>query len=292
MAKSKNCSGNEPKTPVCLFIEDLEKKKTVNKEQRATSRIRRESWETLRGYALCTLDNTEKTHQYFRDMSNFELLDMQDSAKIIASYVDTTVTIDSALAKNIAEASKLLVDLQNKLHEANNAACTMRNCLISHLDLDDSQASDKPVEQKLKSVTEAAKCLSDDGKTAAEAMVNVAGIHTFSNVEKLQSHARLLVKNVDDLKAWTDSLVASAMNDVKTAQAELDQVHLKLNQEEFGYFHSISSLNAVIGTRNVICSDDPCRSIDCVEKICTKLGEEEKDCGSPPADDFSQGDKD
>lgn len=275
MATKNNCSVLAKETPVCKFYKKLQNEHALHTERLETSKIKIEAWEIVRAYAICNLAKSEQTFEYYRDLTNYELFDMKDSAKIIKDNIDEHVKQDTELGKLISDVSKSLNDLQVKLHNANNAACTMRNCLQSHLGFKDND-----VPRHLKEVTDKAKELSKDGKKVAEAMVKVAGIHTFSNLETLQPFGTNLTDKLTALRTKTDTLLTTAKADQENAQGELLKGLEQLNAVEFESFRATAIVNAEIGTLGFIC-DEECESIECVEVICEDLGKKESEASSP-----------
>lgn len=270
MATKTNCSVIERETPVCRFHKGQADSKKLEEGNLEVSRTKQNSLESDRRYAVCSLAKSEETFKYYRNMNNFELVDMVDSANTIKGKIDADVKADAELGKKIAETSKVLNDLHVKLHEANNAACSMRNCLQSLLGFNDNCI---PVE--LTCVLDSAKGLSDDGKSAANAMVNIAGIHTFSNIETLQPFATGLIEKLVVLNKLTDSLAANAKKDGESTQADLVKILTQLNKAEFDSFHITGRIAAHASTLEFIC-EKPCESICRVDEICGELGKKEE----------------
>lgn len=285
MATKNNCSVLAKETPVCKFHNKLTVDHALHTEGRDASQIKIEAWEVVRAYAICSLSKYEQTFEYYRDLTNFELFDMKDSAEIIRANIDEYVKQDTALGKLISDVSKSLNDLQVKLHSANNAACTMRNCLQSSLGFKDDE-----MPNELKDVTDLAKALSKDGKKAAHAMVSVAGIHTFSNLETLKKFGSDLTVKLTALGTLTDSLITTAKADQEKAQTELIKVLKQLNAQEFESYGLTGIVNAEHRTLEFIC-EGQCGSIECVEEICKELGSKESEAGYLSRDHL-QGDMD
>jgi hypothetical protein len=285
MATKNNCSVLAQETPVCKFHKQLTNEHTLHTQELDASKIKIETCEVVRAYAICSLAKSEQTFEYYRDLTNYELFDMKDSAEIIKANIDGYVKQDDELGKWILDISKSLNDLQVKLHEANNAACTMRNCLQSTLSFKDDK-----MPPKLTDVIDKAKDLSKDGKQAAEAMVKVAGIHTFSNLETLQPFGTNLTNKLTALKTLTDGLIATAKADQEKSQTELLGVLKELNVVEFESFRTVAKINAENSTLNFICKEE-CEPIECVEKICMSLGSKESEA-SNPSKSYSEGDMD
>jgi hypothetical protein len=275
MATNNKCSVHKKETPVCKFHNKLTVDHALHTEGLATAQIKIEAWEIVRAYAICSLSKYEQTFEYYRDMTNFELFDMKDSAEIIKTNIDEYVKQDTALGELISDTSKLLNDLQVKLHDANNAGCTMRNCLQSIMGFKDND-----VPHQLKDVTEPANELSKDGKKAAHAMVSVAGIHTFSNLETLKPFSSDLSEKLTALKTLTDSLMNTANTDQENAQVELDNVLKQLNAHEFESHGLKDIAKAEDRTLEFICGEQ-CEPIECVEEICKELGNKESEAGCP-----------
>lgn len=285
MATKNNCSVLVQDTPVCKFHKQLTDQHTLHTQELDASKIKIEGWEAVRAYAICSLAKSEQTFEYYRDLTNYELFDMNDSVQRIKANIDEYVKQDGELSKLISDVSKSLNDLQVKLHDANNAACAMRNCLQSTLSFKDDK-----MPEELKGVIEKAKDLSKDGKQAAEAMVKVAGIHTFSNLETLQPFGTSLTNKLTALKTLTDGLIATAKADQEKSQTELLGVLKELNIAEFGPFRTVAEINAEDNTLNFICKEE-CEPIECVEKICMSLGSKESEA-SNSSKRYSQGDID
>ena len=261
-----NCGAIAQETPVCKFHKKLTTEHALHKEGLEASQTKIEAWEIVRGYAICSLAKTEQTYEFYRDLINFELFDMKDSAEIIRVNIDEHVEKDTALGNSINQASKILNDLHVKLHDANNVACSMRNCLQNVLGFKDDK-----VPQELQCVTEPAKGLSKHGKKAADAMVKIAGIHTFSNLETLKPFGVNLSSKLSALEALVDELIETAEGDEKAGQTHLLGVLKELNKEEFSSFHSNAIVNAEKSTIDFICEGE-CEPIECVEIICKTLG--------------------
>jgi hypothetical protein len=146
------------------------------------------------------------------------------------------------------------------------------------------------VPDQLKDVTELAKELSKDGKKAAHAMVSVAGIHTFSNLETLKPFGSDLTEKLTALKTLTDSLITTAKADQEKAQLELIKVLKQLNAQEFESYGIKGSVGAENRTLEFIC-EGQCEPIECVEEICKELGNKESEAGYPSRNHL-QGDMD
>lgn len=287
MVTKNNCSAHLPETPVCTFQKTLRRERSVQQAMLDASSIRIESCEIERGYAICTQATSEETFEYYRNLNNFELFDMQDSVARIKAKIDGYVNQDSDLGKKIKEVSKSLNDLREKLHEANNAACAMRNCLQGHLGF-----KDHDVPKELVDVTDLAKTLSKDGKKAAEAIVVVAGIHTFSNLETLKPHAANLTERINTLKSLTDSLINLAKADEAKAQTDLTGKLKKLNEEEFGYYATNGVVKAYNSSLQFICEEGQCHPIECVDEICKQLGKNGSEADKSQKGLYTKGDHD
>ncbi|MCX7099054.1 MAG: hypothetical protein NTV43_14225 [Methylococcales bacterium] len=285
MVTNNNCSVLAPDTPICKFHKQITSENNSHIHELDASKIKIEAWEVVRAYAICTLAKSEQTFEYYQDLTNFELYDINHSVQVIKDNIDGVVKQDGELGKLILDVSKSLNDLQVKLHDANNAACTMRNCLQSTLSF-----KDENLPQELKEVIGKAKHLSKYGKQAAEAMVKVAGIHTFSNLETLEPFCNSLSNKLVALMSLTDGLIANAKKDQETSQKELNKVLKDLNIVEFGSFRTVVKINAEINTLNFICKEE-CEPIECVEKICMSLGSKESK-GSNPSKSYLQSDMD
>lgn len=274
MATKNNCSASIAlETPTCKFYKNLKGQEENDISKQKVSTVNRESLEEQRGYAICGLSKSKATYNYYQDLANFELFHMKNSAEILKVNVDNLIKKDAELGKTIKDTSKLINDLQVKLHEANNTACSMRNCLQSLMSFKDDKI---PIE--LECVTKQAKQLSKHGKDAADAIVNVAGIHTFSSLEILQPFATRLIEKLSALQGHTDSLISKARESEKKTQAELTDVLKNLNKEEFESCRISSNINAYDYTSEFICKEAGCQSayqlIKNVNTICEELVKE------------------
>jgi len=168
----------------------------------------------------------------------------------------------------------------------------MHNCLQSLLGFKEEKVSGKhELSEKVTCVTDLAKKLSKHGQDAAAAMVKVAGIHTFSNLETLQPFGDKLTQAVTALKSGTDSLIVTAKKDEEKAQADLTLVLNNLNAEEFRSFGTTGVVNGYNGTLGFICEEE-CQPITCVEEICREIGKCESEAGESLHGQFATGDKD
>jgi hypothetical protein len=289
---SKSSTSPTPGNLVCEFHKKKESERASHQNTLAKSAIRIESLEIERGYALCCRAKAEETTDYYRDLDNFELFDMQKSSEIIKANINALVGQDTELGKAIAAASKSLNDLKKKLQESNDAACQMHNCLQSLLGFKEEKMSGKhDLPEKVTGVTDLAKKLSKHGQEAAAAMVKVAGIHTFSNLETLQPFGDRLTQAITALKSGTDSLIVTAKKDEEKAQADLTLVLRDLNAEEFISFGTTGVVNGYNGTLGFICEGE-CQPITCVEEICKEIGKCESEADEAARGQFATGDKD
>lgn len=292
---AENSKGNTSPTPgniVCEFHKKKESELALHESKLVASAILIESLEIERGYALCGRAKAEETSDYYRDLDNFELFDIQKSSEIIKDNIKVLVGQDTELGKAIAAASKSLNDLKKKLQESNDAACQMNNCLQSLLGFKEEKSSGKhELAGKVTCVTDLAKKLSKNGQDAAAAMVKVAGIHTFSNLETLQPLGDKLTQAVTALKSGNDSLIATARKDEEKAQVDLALVLKNLNEEEFKSFGTTGLVTGYNSTLSFICEED-CQPITCVEEICKEIGKCESETNETTRGHFSTGDKD
>ena len=291
---NSNCTNGptKPANIVCTYKKDINDKKDISISEVSSSNTLISYYEMVRGYKLCCLSMAEKTYQFYRDIDNYELFDMQKSTEIIQTNVEVYIKKNGDLAKSIKEGSKLLNDLKVKLHDANNAACAMSNGLKSII-----SSPDDHIVEKITDITHAAKILSDDGQKAAEAIVKIAGIHTFSNVDGLKSFSQKTGEAIKQFKALSDEYMKKAAEDVKAAQTELTKSIEELNKAEFKCFGETSALNANNSTIEFICEEkagNECKSIEEVENICMKVSKkpEEQDnlCGKQGGK-FAKGDR-
>ncbi|MDX2070782.1 MAG: hypothetical protein SFV55_20300 [Haliscomenobacter sp.] len=286
-----NCSNGptKPANIVCIYHKDIKDKMDVSLSEVSSSNTLISYYEMVRGYKLCCLSMAEETYDFYRDIDNYELYDMQKSTEIIQTNVEAYIKKNGDLAKSIKEGSKMLNELKVKLHDANNAACAMSNCLKSILAFPDGA-----IPKEITAVTQVAKTLSEDGQKAAEALVKIAGIHTFSNVDGLKSFSQKLAEAMKQFKTLSDDYMKKAAEDAKTAQTELTKSVDELNKTEFKCFGETSALNANNATITFICNDDECCPIERVEAICKAVSrkpEGEEVQGSKPGGKYADGDR-
>lgn len=271
MKNEKNCNcaneANKLAGAICAHRKGLQDKNNTAVGENEASKTLIYQYESKRGYKLCCLSMAEETHRFYRDIDNYELFDMLRSAEIIQVNVDGYSKKNAELAKMIKDGSKMLNELKDKLHDANNAACAMYNCLKSIMGF-----SDDKVPTEISNITATAKSLSEDGKAAAEALVTIAGIHTFSNVDELKPFSKNLVDKLTLFKKTTNDYIKKAAEDAKTAQTELTKAIDELNTEEFKFFEGDSVSNGLSATLDFICNGQ-CESISVVDDICQELTE-------------------
>lgn len=259
-----NGSNERPYAIICKYHKGLKDQIATSKSEIEAAATQVEFLEMKRGYKLCSLKVLEETHDFYRDIGNYELLDMQKSTEIILENINKYKTKKDNLAKTITETSKNLNNLKIKLQEANNAACAMRNCLKSILAFTDETP------HEIIKVVNSAKKLSENGQKAAEALVIISGIQTFSNGDGLKSFGDRLVDKVKKFKEQTDGFIKSAEEEAKKAQTELAKVIEEINKKEFENFEVRNKLTALKSTVYFICKGR-CRPIGYVEKICKDM---------------------
>ena len=117
---AENSKSNTSPTPgnlVCEFHKKKESERASHRSTLAASAVLIESLEIERGYALCCRAKAEETADYYRDLDNFELFDMQKSSEIIKANIKALVGQDTELGKAIVAASKSLNDLKKGIKE-------------------------------------------------------------------------------------------------------------------------------------------------------------------------------
>lgn len=281
-----NCEGSPKPRPssktACDYQKDLKDSKAASQSKFNASKALKKGLKLTKGYKLCTLEQTQITQEYYRDLDNYELLDMQRSTERIAKDIEGYIKKDGDLDKLIKEAAKKIIELKGKLHEANNAACAMRNCLKSVLDFKDEAPP------ALKSVTDQAKLLSEHSQMAAEAIRNIAGIHTFAGMGSLKGYSEELVTSVKELKATTDIYSKAANDQLKGAQAELSAVIEKLSAEKLNYLEEKSLFAGLGKTSEFICKGTcptPASIEKIIEDICQEVSAPPSDGGADPCKD-------
>jgi len=278
MANTNANCGSEVPGPaeiICTFQKNLRDERTASESKYGGSAVQIEGFELARGYKLCTLAKTEETFSFYRDIDNYELFDATRSAEIVLENITGYGKADETLGNVMKEAAKMLGELKTKMHDANNAACTMRNCLKSVIGFSSEPA-------QLTTITDAAKHLSEHSQKAAEAIVKIAGIHTFANVSSLKDHATRLSDGLKAAKTTMDAYIKKSGEDAKGAQKDLTAVIDSINTEQFTYDEELSKHRGLETTIAFIC-EGKCHPIDEVENICMKMSavEQEPDAKEP-----------
>lgn len=289
MANSNINGNNGQKKPfnvVCAYLKFLKDQKKISESGVEAAMKDIEYLEMVRGYNLCCLKLAEETHDFYRDLNNYELVDMQNSTEIIQANLDAYKNKKQEMAKSVTDASKRLNDLKVRLHDANNAACTMRNCLKSILGF-----ADDNIPEELRMVTSSAKLLSENGQKAAEAMTKIAGIQTFSNADGLKQFGERLKTVIERLKNSSDEFIKKAAEETTTAQKDLTKTIKDLNQKEFNEFKEKNHLTAISSSIGFIC-EGKCQSIDQVEEICRIISKEKQDDDRGNAQPWKERDRD
>jgi len=290
MANIKCNGSGDFQTPaiiVCEFQKKLREERDQHQSQRDGFVVLIECAKIARGYKLCTLAKTDETWNFYSNLDNYELFDFQRSAEIIKTHIDGYVKADDDLTKLIKDGSKLLNDLRKKLRDANDASCAMHNCLQSVLEF-----GDDCVPGELTAVTDKARWLSENGQDAAEAMIDIAGIHTFANLNSLKTFAAELVTLVTDLRKIITEDIKQADEAIVNAQKDLTIAIDALNTEEFDSFEETSVLNSIKSTIEFICEGE-CPPIECVEEICKETSaDSEKGGGQARKPKWTTGDED
>ena len=189
--------------------------------------------------------------------------------------IDGYITKNTELQKIIQDASKMLNDIKSRLHDAHNAACAMHNCINRIVDTEtpSSNQSIRSLIETLQRVTDKAKTLDTDSKNAAKAMVHIAGIQTFSDVDGLKAFGGRLCDGMKELKTDVDAYVKGAAEESITIAAEVSDVVVKMNNAEFDWFTHDTAVNGFDKILHFICNGE-CKNIDCVEEICMQMGSE------------------
>ena len=106
-------------------------------------------------------------------------------------------------------------------------------------------------------------------------MVEIAGIHTFANLNRLKPFSDSLQRAAQDLFTSSDENVKKAAAAAIDAQKDVTIVVDELNTEEFACFDETSALNAIHGTSDYLCGEASCPPIGCVDDICKGMSAEE-----------------
>lgn len=287
----------KPSDVICDYHKAAKDKREAASSRSKAAKTKIEHRNIVRGYKLCCLRQAEATFEFYRDIDNYELHDMMKSAEIIQKNVDAHIKKNDELEKLIKDASKMLNEVKNKLHDAHNAACAMENSIMRLVDFPENgtpgqSGTGKPgngpkneapdLKQSLTKVTDQAKKLDDQSQELADAMAHTAGIQTFSNIDGLKDFGKSLVDNFKKLKTMVDERVKKSAEEVKTAQTDLTKVVEELNTYEFEYFSENSASRGYGMTTDFICNGEY-RSIDQVDRICKAMGEPPENGQKEPA---------
>lgn len=269
----------KPGDVICDYHKKLKKEKEGFELGMETAQLAMQQANIERGYEMCCLEMSEMTRGYYTDMKNYELHDMLKSTEIISTNLSDFVAKKATLQDMIQSSAKNLSDLKNKLHEAHDAACAMRNCINRHLDLGEgSSGADADASQDVKvaldNVMNASSSLDTDSQDAAEAMVKVAGIQTFTDVEGVQEMVDALKDLVTSLHTSADGYIEAADQQVDTTQEGVLKAVEDLNTAEFDRYGNKTSKIGVQRTLYYICNGY-CQPINYVEYICQSMGKNE-----------------
>lgn len=269
MATNNSSTGKKrPADVICVFNKQVMADAKAADSQVIAASHALECQEIVLGFKLCFLDKGEDTFHFYRDLDIYELYDIAKSAEIIQANVDRFAKNAADLRKQINESSKLLNDLCTKLKDANDSACAMRNCLKSILGFDNAP-------DELNKVMASSKELSANGQQAAEGLVKIAGIQTFSNVENLKPFAAKMTQYGKDIRALTDENIKKSQEDNKATQTEVTKTIEELNKYQFEGFDAGNIRSALYSTRGFIC-DGPCYPIEDLDKICEEVNNGQK----------------
>ena len=262
-----------PADIVCEFHKTLENGHSEAESGKPARGATQVSLEEQRSYQFCCLYKTEETFQFYRDVNNYVLADLQDSACLIADRVDSElVKRDDDLGKRLKDAAKLLKALRTALHDSNNGACALRNCIDSLIGFKDEAPSDQKQEiiDETHAIVRASQESSERSSKAAEAIITIAGIHTFSDLSTLPPRASLLKEKIEVFKKAVDGWALAATEEAVKVQQELDKNAKELNKAEFEYFDYCAASEGYSSTMKFLC-EGTCQPIECVEEICKKV---------------------
>ena len=286
----------KPADIICEYYKELNKSKEDFELKMKTAKTNMQRENIKRGYKLCCLDMAEMTHGYYSDMENYELHDMLKSVEIIKTNLDTYATKNSELQSMIQSSAKKLSELKGKVHEAHDAACAMRNCINRHLNLDggpdggaDNEASQE-VKDALRKVMQKSTDLDAEAQDAAEAMVKVAGIQTFTDVEGVKELVDELSTSMNALHESVTGYISSASEQVTESQESLITVVEELNTEEFSRYENKTSRIGVQRSMHFICKGH-CAPIEYVDQICESMGNNEPGPQMPAGKGMTKGDE-
>lgn len=221
-----------------------------------------------RWYKLCCLSTSNRTYNYYRDLDNYQVFDMNKSVEALQVSVDDHIKKNDSLEKKIQDASKILNDIQTKLQNAHNAACAMENCIKGTIDLEEYQE----VKDALTPVLDKAEYLDQKGHDAAEGIAKIAGIQTFSNIDILKDFGKKLGETVKSLKTMVDDNIKKGTDEVKKAQEDLTKVLEALNKLKFDQHRESVVANGLTNTHDFICcTGDGCLPTQTIEEICQSM---------------------
>lgn len=258
-----NMNGNDkgttrsPETVICESLTAIRTEQEAAIGSKESSEILIDSKQTARGYKICCLKRAEVSHHYYQDILTCITLENHKKTTITQAHIVEYIKKDDEIEKLIKDSSKLLSELHTKIADANNAACTMANCVNSKIFPKSSKSKQDPDKVLLKDaltyILNKTKTLDEKGQNAFESAVTIAGIQTFTNTASLKAYVTTLMSAMESFKGCIESNISSTATEVTTIRAELNA--------------AVEELAQVICDKNAFSTT--CQGLDCViEFIC------------------------
>lgn len=237
-----NTNGNSPSPDdiVCRSLTVMKQDKETAESGQTAGETSQQSKESARGYKICCLDRAKETNGVYQDLLTCIVLGQYKKTEIVQRNIDDYIKKDADIEKLISESSKLLADLCTKISEAHGELCIMTKCvndkvfpksLVKKRENGDDETPDK-VKKCLKELNDKTNALKEKGDNAAESVVVVAGIQTFTNTDSLKDFAVKLMEKMKKFKECTEANIKSTEEEVKAIRTELNTVVEELAQIE------------------------------------------------------------
>lgn len=283
-----NDKGNtrSPETGICESLTAIRTEHEAAIGSTDASLILIDSKETARGYKICCLKRAEVSHHYYQDILTCITLENYKKTTISQANVEAYIKKDDEIEKLIKDSTKLLNELHTKIADANNAACTMANCVNGKIFPKSSKSKQDPDKVLLKGdmteILNKTKMLDEKGQNAFESAVTIAGIQTFTNTASLKAFVTTLMSAMQAFKGCVESNISSTATEVTKIRGELNTAVEELAQvicDKNTFSTTAQGLESVIEFICTCTCDEGC--ID----ICEEFG---NCCSDDEQEEFSK----
>ena len=164
-----------------------------------------------------------------------------------------------------------------KVAEANSELCSMTTCVKDLISADSKKKNGgkgdvdddvKKILECLEEINTSTTEMKNKAENAAESVITIAGVQTFTNTEGLKSFIDSVVTKVAELKDCTDSNIKSTAEEVEKAREELNEVVQELAQSECDEASANTTINGLTNVEKFICKCD-CKG-ECLD-VCEEL---------------------